>query len=604
MKIPIVFASDNGFAGVLFVALTSIIKNTGNSIYDFYILISPDFSLKNKNRIQKLVKKYSFHVVFINMETAFMEIPVPIPHITTPMFYRLLIPQLLPKEIEKCIYLDCDIIVTGDLLELYNTDLEEYYAAGVKGVNFVFNKNYESGINIPDIKNYINSGVLLLNLKLLRDDDIVNKFLTLLPNNYPCPDQDIINIACFGRIKHLPPKYNKTIRMLQFNEDSFNVWSSTEISEALSNPVIIHYLDKIKPWSDKSSPWAEEWWKYCRRTKFYAQFNRNYNKRKRALEKMTMRQFFGTIRRKAIRVLLGRELFTNLTGINQINENIMDLKNTVTANMEMISQKLSGIENDKKIVIKQIHETPAIQEVNTKTFTKYRSLYRGRDVVVIGAGPTLNYYEPVENAVQIGVNGVVLFDKIKLDYLFVQDNVVFKNVDENLVIQYPCKKFFSFVGSQPWCLPVKYRELPDVEEYCRSTFGIYNAVMHLDINMAPLADFGSVIFPAVQFALWTYPKRIYIAGCDCNVFSEGHFDGSKVLRGNNPVGDERFMYGWEKVKEFQQTYYPDVEMISINPVGLKGMFKDMYTDSYPPPNKKWVSRIEHAKASEAGRIAA
>jgi hypothetical protein len=177
-----------------------------------------------------------------------------------------------------------------------------------------------------------------------------------------------------------------------------------------------------------------------------------------------------------------------------------------------------------------------------------------------------------------------MFDKIKLDYLFIQDIAVFKNVNEDAIIKHPCKKLFSFVGSQPWCLPVKFREMPDVEEYCRSTFGIYNATAHLDICKAPLADFGSVIFPAVQFALWTYPKRIYIVGCDCNAFQKGHFDGSKITV-DNPIKDERFTYGWGRIKEFQNIYYPDVEMISVNPVGLKGLFKDTYTESYLKENQ-------------------
>jgi lipopolysaccharide biosynthesis glycosyltransferase len=581
MRIPVVLASDNNYAGPLAVTLVSIMKNATAHTCDFYILVPPDFSTDNENKIKKLIKKYNFSVIFIYVkENRFENINITILHITTPTFYRLLIPQLLPDEIEKCLYLDVDVIVTKDLGELFNTDLTEYYVAGVKAIGYIRNKKYAAILGLPDINGYINAGVLLMNLKLLRSDNIVPKFLALLANNYPSMDQDIINVACFSHIKYLPLKYNAfTTRVFEPIEELALAWTKDEVTQARQKPVIIHYADKKKPWNDKSIPWAEKWWKYCRKTMFFCAFNREYKKENLFMKKINIRQFLGKIRRKIIRILLGSELFYNLVNLKQINENLAFLKDTLNVTLDKTNQTFHLIENNKNIIIKQVHESPAIQEINTKTFAKYRSLYRGRDIVIAGSGPTLNHYEPIENAITIGVNTVFLFDKIKLDYLFIQDNSILKRVNENTIIQYPCKKFFSFVGTQTWCLPVKLRELPDVEEYCRSTFGIYNVTAHLDICKAPLADFGSVIFPTVQFALWTYPERIYIVGCDCSAFAKGHFDGSRITV-DNPVKDERFIYGWEKIKEFQAVYYPDVEIISVNPQGLKGMFKDVFTESY------------------------
>jgi len=597
MKIPVVLASDNNYAGPLGVTLVSIMKNVKFSTYDFYILVSPDFSLDNENKIRNLIKRNNFPVTFIYVkENCFEKINIQILHITTPTFYRLLIPQLLPNEIEKCLYLDVDIIVTKDLGELFSTDLTKYYVAGVKGIGVIRNRQYAAILGIPDINGYINAGVLLMNLKLLRSDNIVSEFMALLPNNYPMYDQDIINVACFSHIKYLPLKYNTYItRVFEPIEELAIAWAEDEVVEARQIPVIIHYLDKRKPWDDKSVPWAKKWWKYCHKTTFFYTLNKKYKKERLLMKKNNIRQFFGKIRRKIIRILLGRELFNNLVNLNNTNENIASLKDTLNISLDKInqtfhliennnSQIFNFIENNKNIIIKQTHEAPSIQEINTKTFAKYRSFYKGRDVVVIGSGPTLNYYEHIENAVTVGVNTAFMFDKIKLDYLFIQDKGILKQINEDTIIKYPCKKFFSFVGTQAWCLPVKLRELPDVEEYCRSTFGMYNAVAHLDICKAPLADFGSVIFPAVQFALWTYPKRIYIVGCDCNAFAEGHFDGSKITE-DNPIKDERFIYGWKQIKEFQTIYYPDVEIISINPVGLKGLFNDTYTESYLAVNQ-------------------
>jgi len=266
--------------------------------------------------------------------------------------------------------------------------------------------------------------------------------------------------------------------------------------------------------------------------------------------------------------------------IAKIAASITTLEKSIRKDMKLLGAKTQeNIIKRENNIIKQIHEAPTIQEIHTKTFAKYRSIYRDRDIVIVGSGPTLNYYEPIEDAVTIGANATFLVDKFRLDYLFLQDNVVLKRFDKNLLFEYPCKKFFSFIGTQETCLPLEFRELPDVEEFCKCTLGIYDQFMHQDITKSPLATFGSVIFPAVQFALWTYPRRIYIVGCDCNVWEKGYYDGS-TNQENVTVKDERFINGWKKIKEFQSIYYPDVEMITINPVGLKGLFKDVFTKPY------------------------
>jgi hypothetical protein len=244
-------------------------------------------------------------------------------------------------------------------------------------------------------------------------------------------------------------------------------------------------------------------------------------------------------------------------------------------------------------LIKHIHEIKTIQEINTKAFAKYRSVYKDRDIVIIGTGPTLKYYNPINDCITIGTNGAVNYDKIKLDYLFVQDINAF-NKHEDRIIEYDCKKFFSFWGNFHWNLPSKYRSIQNIEEYCTYPVGhfdstgyiftnegfIYHSIP-LDICNSPMADFQSVIFPAIQFALWTYPKRIYIVGCDCSVSKSNdgiHFNDTEVNETIVPVDD--LLIGWNLIKKFQQISYPDVEIISINPVYLKGLFKDEYTQSY------------------------
>jgi len=90
-----------------------------------------------------------------------------------------------------------------------------------------------------------------------------------------------------------------------------------------------------------------------------------------------------------------------------------------------------------------------------------------------------------------------------------------------------------------------------------------------------MPDFGSVVFSAIEFALWTNPKRIFLVGCDCT--STGHFDNATDKTGLPTSMRATYV----KLKGFAHTYYPDTEIISVNPVGLKGLFRDWYQKDGP-----------------------
>ena len=77
--------------------------------------------------------------------------------------------------------------------------------------------------------------------------------------------------------------------------------------------------------------------------------------------------------------------------------------------------------------------------------------------------------------------------------------------------------------------------------------------------------------PAFEFALWCHPRRIYIVGCDCS--QAGYFAEDSHLHQALPV--DGVIQEWKRMAEFAKRHYPVVEIVSVNPVGLKGLFKDM-----------------------------
>lgn len=267
--IPIVYASDNNYAKYTSVSIQSILENSAQrNFLIFYILIDDEFSERNKELLTNQVEKYGHNIVFVNMKDAYKEENLKIAHISHHTYYRLQLPKILGY-LNKLIYIDGDTIVLGDIGDLFDFDIKDSYFGGVKAPAFD-NKKHRNRLGI-DTSKYINAGVLLVNNRLLIKDKVQKKFEELLNNSYDCQDQDIINVAGFGKITLLPIKYN----LMTKYQNTFSRFISegkidkSEFGEAIKYPLIIHYADKIKPWDDKTSWLAAHYWEYAEKSPFY-----------------------------------------------------------------------------------------------------------------------------------------------------------------------------------------------------------------------------------------------------------------------------------------------------------------------------------------------
>lgn len=214
--------------------------------------------------------------------------------------------------------------------------------------------------------------------------------------------------------------------------------------------------------------------------------------------------------------------------------------------------------------------------LHQKTFQKYKNINQGKDVVLIATGPSLIDFKPIGGAINVGVNKAFQYKKVKFDYLFLQDYSGMTQTYIEDFCNYDARKFLGFIpdyisGAMSCIIPEKYSNYPDVERYYVA-HPTEKKNFTYDIATQPLGDAYSIAFPAMQFILWTNPKRIYLVGCDCNM--GGYHDSSD----KNNLAVNEVIDGWKRMKEFAETYYPDTEIISINPVGLKGVFKDEFTE--------------------------
>lgn len=267
--IPIVYASDNNYAKYTSVSIQSILENSAQrNFLIFYILVDDEFSERNKELLTNQVEKYGHNIVFVNMKDAYKDENLKIAHISHHTYYRLQLPKILGY-LNKLIYIDGDTIILGDIGDLFDFDIKDSYFGGVKAPAFD-NKKHRNRLGI-DTSKYINAGVLLVNNRLLIKDKVQKKFEELLNNSYDCQDQDIINVAGFGKITLLPIKYN----LMTKYQNTFSRFISegkidkSEFDEAIKYPLIIHYADKIKPWDDKTSWLAAHYWEYAEKSPFY-----------------------------------------------------------------------------------------------------------------------------------------------------------------------------------------------------------------------------------------------------------------------------------------------------------------------------------------------
>lgn len=268
--IPVVFSTDDGYAMPTAVAIKSMLDNfSGNSI-TIYILFKDCLSELSKaimeTALDKTINKN------VRVELSYLDVGESmnianshIAHISAATYYRIILPDLLPND-DRCIYLDGDIVVSGDIAELSEILLSDgEYVAGVSTVMIQtcgesVRKERIEEIGIPDFKTYVNAGMLLLNLKALRNNDMVEKMMELVPKAFSVQDQDIINVVCYGHIRMLPPRFNVLPSIYKMNNSKLQtVYQLTDIEEARRNPCIIHYADKRKPWKYDNIHEGERW---------------------------------------------------------------------------------------------------------------------------------------------------------------------------------------------------------------------------------------------------------------------------------------------------------------------------------------------------------
>jgi lipopolysaccharide biosynthesis glycosyltransferase len=242
--IHVAFAVNDEYVDHLNVAIYSLLKNNQKHQIKIYIMCEA-LTKRNKAqiiRIQDYYKNADTRFLELNSQISkFNKLELKIEHISKETYYRYILADLLP-ELDRVIYLDADILITGELYDLYTADIDGFYIAGVdESDNPKRFPGHKEKIGLKSDGLYANAGVLLMNLDKIRRDKMVDKLFqnTIeFGENILFQDQDILNITFKDKIKQLPNIWNYTDQDKQ------------EGSQKMSDLKIIHYNGPDKPWSN------------------------------------------------------------------------------------------------------------------------------------------------------------------------------------------------------------------------------------------------------------------------------------------------------------------------------------------------------------------
>ena len=258
--IPIFFSVNDAYSPFLATAICSIKANASRS-YTYHIhILTDEVSAENKDRLSALAEE-GFIIEFNPLEEQMAILPG-VKQLqshcfdafaTLTIYFRLFIPELFPQY-DKVIYLDADLVVPGDISELYQEHLGTKLvgAAADYSIHNIapFMRYIDRYVGV-DHQNYVNSGVLLLNCKRLREVDLAGRFLNMVSQyglETVAPDQDYLNALCWYGIHYLDPEWNAM---------------PSECLRHMDDPQIVHFNLASKPWLNESVPYDEIFWKYA-----------------------------------------------------------------------------------------------------------------------------------------------------------------------------------------------------------------------------------------------------------------------------------------------------------------------------------------------------
>ncbi len=274
----IVYTLNDKFVPQVSASICSICENNMDIDQIEFFIISKGITDSNKKILKEFIESYNRKTTIVELENlnSYIDFEFDTMGWNPIVLARLILDKLLEDTIEKIIYIDGDTIVRGSLKELWDTNLGNNVLAA--SIEPTVDKERKKNLGLEKYP-YYNAGVLLIDLKKWKNEEIGKKILDFYKQNNGrlfANDQDAINAVLAGRIYTLLPKYNfynifyqYPYRFLKKLMEPVEYIKEEEFNKSVYNPVIIHYLGEERPWRiGNSHKYKDDYIKYLNKTSF------------------------------------------------------------------------------------------------------------------------------------------------------------------------------------------------------------------------------------------------------------------------------------------------------------------------------------------------
>lgn len=264
MSMNIVITVDDNYIRPALVMLESLFEHNNPDIHIY--LLHSNVCDENLKRLAAHIGRLGGRFSDIRVPAELFEGAAVTKYFTKEMYYRLLIPRLLPDE-ERALYLDPDIIIFRSIEEFYRSDFDGSLMIAVPDyLGDVYYPERKKNLGLESRYKYINSGVILFNIAPMNEcfsiDDMF-RFMDECGLTLEFPDQDLINVYFKDRIKYAPREYNFTTEYVSTGDFLRYVFSPRYRRSERERAVIAHYMGKCKPWK------PSYYYKYYRKYRSY-----------------------------------------------------------------------------------------------------------------------------------------------------------------------------------------------------------------------------------------------------------------------------------------------------------------------------------------------
>lgn len=268
-KINVVYICDENYAMPASVSIISLRETRKNPAEYCIHVVCCDVSEDSRAKLQSLsCDGFSVVIHEVTLPESFGRQKLERLHVSPASLFKFELGELFP-ELDRILYLDCDTLVQKDISELFSCDISECCAAAVKDMKAELSAPTQlSRINAEHKSGYFNSGVMLLNLELLRRERMNERLLRQKLNGTNFfMDQDAFNFCFGGRVKYLPFGCNYMTSVIgAFSDEEIKAFYHCDIGA--ENAAVLHLCSRYKPWDYSNVPFADKWYDYYKRSPF------------------------------------------------------------------------------------------------------------------------------------------------------------------------------------------------------------------------------------------------------------------------------------------------------------------------------------------------